>query len=178
MQSDAALVKATIEGNRSAFAELVRRYERAVMAAALDVLGDWHGAEDAAQDCFVTAYQKLGQLRKGGAFGKWLLKIARHMAVKRAKKGIKAGSLEEEKAGIAAECPAGFDGDSQELLAAVMRLPWQQRQVVMLRYFGGWKVREIAEIASRPIGTITVQLSRAHRRLKRILKEAGYERQR
>ena len=60
VQADAELVKAVVGGERRAFAELVRRYERAVRAVAVDVLGgDSHAAEDVAQDCFVIAYKSF-----------------------------------------------------------------------------------------------------------------------
>ena len=90
-----------------------------------------------------------------------------------ARTGLKAGPLEEQRVAAQVDCPEGLGEDSARLLAAVMRLPWQQRQVVMLRYFGGWKVREIAEIASCPVGTISVRLSRAHKRLRKILGGTG-----
>ena len=80
VQADAELVKAALKGQRQAFAELVKRYERAVRAVAMNVLADSHAAEDVAQDCFVIAYQKLSELRKPEAFGYWLLKIARREA--------------------------------------------------------------------------------------------------
>ena len=59
MLSDQELVEAIIAGDRAVFAELVRRYERAVRAVAADVLGDVHLAEDCAQEVFVKAYEKL-----------------------------------------------------------------------------------------------------------------------
>lgn len=170
MQSDAELAKAAIEGHRGAFAELVRRYERAVYAVTLDVLKDRHAAEDTAQDAFVAAYQKLGKLRKPEAFGSWVLKIARREAVKRVRARRKTVPLDEAKAATAADCNEQVDVDSQSLLAAVMKLPVHQRQVVMLRYFGQHTVGEIAEMTGRPIGTVTVQLSRAYKNLRRRLK--------
>ncbi len=64
-----------------------------------------------------------------------------------------------------------LDEDKQRLLAAVMQLPGGERQVVMLRYFGGHTVREVASMAGRSVGTVTKQLSRAHRRLRNLLGE-------
>jgi len=74
---------------------------------------------------------------------------------------------------IAAARPAGLlDEDKERLLAAVLELRESERQVVTLRYFGGYSVKEIADIAGRSVGTVTKQLSRAHRRLRVLLKEA------
>jgi RNA polymerase sigma factor (sigma-70 family) len=52
------------------------------------------------------------------------------------------------------------------LLAAVMRLPERERQLLMLRHFGGHSVADIAEMLGRPVGTVTKQLSRSYGRLR------------
>jgi len=175
VQSDAELVKAAIQGHREAFAELVKRYERMVYAVALDILRNAHAAQDTAQDAFVAAYQKLRGLRKPAAFGSWLLKIARHQAIRRLRLRVKTLPLDEARLATTANCDGQFDVDSRGLLAAVTKLPAHQRQVVMLRYFSGHSVREIAEITARPIGTITVQLSRARKSLRKRLEGKSYE---
>ncbi len=170
MQADTELVKAVLGGERSAFAELVRRYERAVRGVALSVLGDSHAAEDVAQDCFVIAYEKLAELRKPEAFGYWVLKIARREAISRSRSRVKMASLEESKIAAAKDRDGQLDEDLQEVLAAVMKLPGHERQVVMLKYFNGRSTRQIAQMTGRAIGTVSKQLSRAHKRLRRILK--------
>ena len=60
MQSDAELVNAALNGNKNAFAVLVKRYERPVRAVALDVLGDYHSATDVSQDAFVRRMLSYG----------------------------------------------------------------------------------------------------------------------
>ena len=81
LQSDGDLVDAVVGGDRAAFAILVRRYEPALRAVAMSVLRDAHLAQDAAQEAFVKAYEKLGSLRRAGAFGPWLLQIGRRCAL-------------------------------------------------------------------------------------------------
>ena len=56
---------------------------------------------------------------------------------------------------------------SERLLEAVMTLPSQEQRVVLLRYFEGHPVGDIARMIGRPTGTVTKQLSRAHARLRR-----------
>ena len=69
--------------------------------------------------------------------------------------------------------PAGLlDEEKERLLAAVVRLRESEKQAVMLRYFDGYSVKEVAEITGRSVGTVTKQLSRAHRRLRVLLGEA------
>jgi RNA polymerase sigma-70 factor (ECF subfamily) len=166
------LVDAVLDGNKEAFAILVRRYERPVRAIALAVLGDHHSATDVSQDAFVKAYQELAGLRKPEAFGPWLMKIARRCALDSARRKPREMTLEPAVAG-AIESPNGqLDEDKQALLAAVVRLPEAERQVVMLRYFAGHSAKDVAGIVGRSVGTVTKQLSRAHKRLRNILERS------
>ena len=79
---DADLVRAVLAGERTAFPELIARYQRAACAVAWPVLHDRHAAEDAAQEAFLTAYLQLPRLRDPAAFGGWLLRIARQKAAR------------------------------------------------------------------------------------------------
>ncbi len=177
MRTDAELVNAVLNGEKQAFAVLVKRYQRAVGAVALDVLGDFHSATDVTQDAFVKAYEQLLMLRKPDAFGPWLMKIAQRCALDSARRKPKEAQL-ETKIVAAVENPNSqpldfardrLDEEKKMLLAAVIKLPKSEKQVVMLRYFGSHSVKDVAEIVGRSIGTVTKQLSRAHKRLRRML---------
>lgn len=169
MRTDGELVKAVLEGDKQAFAVLVGRYERSVRAVALDVLRDRHLAKDVTQDAFVKAYMRLAGLRRPGAFGAWLMKIARRAALDSARRKPRETGLEPDIAEAMESRDGQLDDDKKELLAAVLKLPKAERQVVMLRYFGGNSVKEVAAIVNRGVGTVTKQLSRAHVRLRNLL---------
>ena len=172
MQADCELIKAVLDGQKEAFAELVRHYERPVRAVAINILGDHHSVQDAVQDAFVAGYQNLCMLRNRDSFGPWLMKITQRCALDWAKRRPKMAPLETNPA-AATEKPNGqLDEESEGLLSAVVKLPEAERQVVMLRYFAEHNVKEVAEIVGRNIGTVTKQLSRAHKRLRKILKES------
>lgn len=94
MRSDTELVKAALEGQKKAFASLVSRYEVVVLAVALGVLGNHHSAQDAAQDAFLKAFEKLGTLRKAEVFRPWLLKIAKRCAIDIARRKPKQTNLD------------------------------------------------------------------------------------
>lgn len=175
MQTDAELVRAVLDGDKQAFAVLVKRYERPVRAVALDVLGDYHLAADVSQEAFVSAYEKLAGLRKPKAFGPWLMKITRRCALDSLRRRPKETRL-EIKIVTAIEGPNGqLDEDKQRLLAALSKLPEAEKQVVVLRYLGDNSVKDVAGIVGRSVGTVTKQLSRAHERLRRILSETEAE---
>lgn len=171
MRSDAQIIKAVIDGNQAAFAELVRRYERAVRAVAVDVLGDLHAAEDAAQEAFVKAFAKLHTLRNSKTFGPWLLKITRHEALNHIRRRPKSEYVADLTEIPVHQRNGRLDEESKLLLGAVMKLPEHERRAVILRYFDDLSVRNIADITDRSVGTITKQLSRAHARLRKQLKE-------
>lgn len=163
--TDAELVKAVLAGNQAAYGDLIRRYERSVRAAALAVLGDFHAAEDATQETFVVAYQKLDALMRPAAFGAWVLRIARRQALRAARKRRATETLDPDVAVNAAH-NGRLDEESEGLLAAVAALPKHERRVVMLHYFDGHSVADIAAMCGRPVGTVTKQLSRARERLR------------
>lgn len=75
MTEDTNLVQEAQQGNLSAFATLIRRYQSATYALALQRLGAAGAAEEAAQEAFVAAFQKLSQLRDPTRFGAWLRAI-------------------------------------------------------------------------------------------------------
>jgi RNA polymerase sigma-70 factor (ECF subfamily) len=179
MQGDAEMVRAVLRGDREAFAALVARHERTVWMTAWRILRDVHTASDVAQEVFLQAFHRLGDLREPARFGIWLLRIARREAVRHARRRSShpTRSLEEltgdpHLSGSTDGHGAGqLPADSEELLGAVARLPAQERLVVVLRYFDGHSVAEVAEALGRPVGTVTKQLSRALERLKASLKE-------
>jgi RNA polymerase sigma factor (sigma-70 family) len=172
VQPDAELVNVVLSGDKQAFGVLVKRYERPVRAVALDVLGDYHLATDASQDAFVTAYENLPRLRKPVAFGPWLMKITRRCALDFVRRMQKEAPREPAVAASIVNPNGQLDEEKQLLLTAVMKLPESERQVIMLRYFSGHSVKEVADILGRSVGTVTKQLSRAHKRLRNILERS------
>ena len=172
MQTDAELVKAVLNGEKHVFAELVKRYERPVRAVALDILGDYHSASDVSQDAFIKAYERLPGLRKPESFGPWLMQIIRRCALDSVRRRPKEARL-DTTISAAIENPNGrLDEDKQRLLAAIVKLPKAEKQVVMLRYFGSNSVNDVAEILGRSTGTVTKQLSRARTHLRKILERS------
>lgn len=172
MQPDAELVKAVLDGDKQAFGVLVKRYECPVRAVALDVLDDYHLASDVSQDAFITAYDNLAGLQKPAVFGPWLMKITRRCALDFVRRNQKEASREPAVAAAIVNPNGELDEEKRWLLTAVMKLPESERQVIMLRYFGGNSVNYIADILGRSVGTVTKQLSRAHRHLRNILERS------
>lgn len=168
---DVELVRRSRGGDRDAFGQLVRRYERAAHVAAISCLGHDHDAMDVVQEAFVAAYCKLGQLRDGERFGGWLRTIVRRRALQwireRAGRGACA-SLRDADAGLAGASARRHDRDRTrtDVLAAVAGLPEKFREVVLLHYIERWRYRRIATFMGLPVSTIKGRLQMARHKLK------------
>ena len=164
--SDRQIVDAVLGGDRDAFRLLVERESAMVIGACRRILGSTSDAQDAAQEAFVRAYQSLATFRGDGPFGAWVRRIAVRIAVARLAVDA-AVSLDEGRA-IPTGSPSDGDPvgrilDSEERAAltdAIARLPADQRQVVMLRFYGDRSVEDIARLTDRPVGTVKSRLSR------------------
>jgi RNA polymerase sigma factor (sigma-70 family) len=172
VQSDAKIVNTVLDGNKEAFAILVRRYEQTLRGIAMQVRCDREFAADVSQQTFMTAYEKLSTLRNPAAFGVWIMRIARRYAIESVIRSSEPLPQPERLCNTNSKHNGTLDEEKQQLLSFVMKLPEQERQVIMLRYFADHKVREVAAVTGRTIGTITKQLSRAHQSLRALLQES------
>jgi RNA polymerase sigma-70 factor (ECF subfamily) len=168
IRSTADLVGAAQSGDRAAFAELVRRYERAVVSTAWAVLHDYHAAQDVAQESFVIVFGHLEKLRNAQTFGPWLLKVTRREAIRLSRRKPATVSLDSTHE-AATETPKGWSQEHDALVNAIGRLPAHEREVVVFHYLEGYSMREVAELSGRPVGTVTKQISRGVGRLRKWL---------
>ena len=79
MSSDLELKEACLAGNRQAFGRIVERYQSLICAIAYSATGDLGVSEDLAQETFVTAWKRLGELRDRTKLRAWLCGIARNL---------------------------------------------------------------------------------------------------
>jgi len=171
--TDGDLVRLTLKGDERAFGRLVERYQRPAYAVAYSVTGRHEDAEDAAQESFLVALDRLEACRNPDRFGGWLMTIVRN----RSKNLIRRESLRETEqvppgARSRAATPDRVAEDAQlrEVLeAALSQLPEVQRQIVLLHDLEGWKHREIAERLELPSGTVRSHLHFARKALRKAL---------
>jgi len=175
LETDAALVNQARLGDRDAFGRLVERYERGVLAVTSGVIGRHHEARDAAQEAFLYAWRKLGQLRSPDRFAGWLMQIARRCARRAARKAARLPAPVADGQVVEVRDAPPLSDESKRMQTLLARLPAQEQVVVSLRYLDGLKVAQVAEALARPVGTVTKQLSRAHERLRRWLEESGHD---
>lgn len=179
-ETDAALVLRARGGDAGAFEALVRRHLRAAYAVALAQLGHDADAEDAAQDAFVTALQRLDECHRPDRFAPWLLSIVRNRARDRRRWRAVRDTLPLEAAEVApGRADPAADAERGELradlLAALGTLTETQREVVLLFDLEGWSHREIAAKLGITEGSARVQLFNGRRALRGRLAERHRE---
>lgn len=165
-----SLVVRAQTGDRAAYDGIVHRFQDMAVGYAYSLLGDFHLAEDAAQEAFVGAWTELPRLREPAAFPGWFRRMVfmrcsrfqrqRHPAVERAG---------EEVLPMAAVDP-GQELDSRDekawVLGAVERLSEEERMATMLFYISAYSHHEIAVFLGLPVATVNNRLRSARKRLQ------------
>ncbi len=168
--SDTELVALARSGDHDAFGELVRRYQRPAYSVALSVAGNHQDAEDAAQEAFLTALQRLDDCRNPARFGAWFLSIVRNRARNLVRReSLRSGDPIPDTAHSKEPSPAKaaqLAALRSRLEAALQTLPEVQREIVLLHDWEGWKHDEIAERLGIPSGTVRSHLHFARKALR------------
>ena len=167
-RADAALAAG---GDAIAYERLYRRHVDRIHSLTRRMLGPEH-ADDATQDIFVRAWQKLGLFRGDAAFGTWLHRLAINVVLGRRGDLGKARSRfsdDERVLDRLAARPASVD-ERVDYEAALALLPAGARQIFVLHDVEGYKHEEIAELLQVSAGTSKSQLHRARMVLRQHLK--------
>ena len=192
-----ALVVRSQKGDRAAFNALVERYQAAVYALALRMLGDPDTAADVTQDAFFSAFRAMDTFR-GASFRAWLFRIVSNgcydsfrSRARRPTTSLEA-SLEDDR-----EAPGGaattdarlpqalidpsWDPESTalraetvaQIQAALLKLPAEQRLALVLSDVQGFAYDEIASIMGSSLGTVKSRIFRARAHLRGLLTRDG-----
>lgn len=180
-RSDAVLVRRTLAGDKRSFDVLMARYRELVHRIAYKMTGNSWEANDLAQEAFLQAYAKLGQLTDPARFGGWLRSLAANtckMWLRRQR--ANSTSLESMLAeGEAAHPALATDATEaveeeitaaerrQELRRAVERLSEKNRLAVSLHYFEGRTCAEVAKMLKVPVSTVAGRLHKSRKILGR-----------
>jgi RNA polymerase sigma-70 factor, ECF subfamily len=163
-----ALIDRVMDGDLTAYGEIVLRHQAEVWAVTSALLTDRTRAEDLVQQTFVRAYHQLSQYERGRDFGAWLRAIARNLARNELRRSGREGNL-LALYHAELELQLMHDADNSErrerLLTALERclaaLPEPAARVVELRYEQGLEFEEIARTLNRTVPASRQFLSRA-----------------
>ncbi len=171
--NDEEAIRRCQDGDREAFHHLVERYKDVLYGTAYLMTGNASVAEEHVQESFLSAWRGIGSFRLGRPTKPWLVRILVNTVMsQRRRRSIPTTPLEEAAhlgdANSADELAKGV-ADRQEVRNALESLSEEHRQVVMLRYFTGLSVPQLAEVVGYPEGTVKSRLHRALRQLKDVI---------
>jgi RNA polymerase sigma-70 factor (ECF subfamily) len=167
---DGELVRRARRGDERAFGLLVQRYQRAAYAVAYSVTGRHEDAEDAAQESFLVALERLEECRSPERFAGWLMTIVRNRSRNLVRREV-LRATDQVPVGASSTTPAPDRQTELSELQDVLRealgeLPEVQREIVLLHDLEGWKHREIADRIGLPSGTVRSHLHFARKALR------------
>ena len=154
-----AIVGAARRGDRGAFAELYRRFHRAVHGVVLARVA-YRDAADLVQDVFAAALERLPQLADPAAFPGWLMTIARRRAIDH----LRLAKPNDELVDI--PVPPSRSAEVAQVLAALRELPESYQETMILRLVEGLSGPEIAAQTGLAPGSVRVNLHRGMKLLR------------
>ncbi len=181
---DSQLIRAAQRGDRVAFEELVRQYDRAVLRLALHLTGSEADAQDIYQEAFLKAYRNIGSFRFECSFYTWVYRIVTNLCLDHLRKK----QVRKEDAPVTVD----QDGEEFDLLSqvsddrpgadperdlmrrelggriarAMTRLTPRERMVFELKHFQGLKLRTIGEMLNTTEETAKNTLFRATQKMR------------
>lgn len=169
---DEQVISRVLDGDRDAFATLVRRYQRRILRLGYGFFKDADAAEDFAQDVFVKAYVGLAGFKQRSSFSTWLTRIAYNAGINAKRKSGRYETLASDP-----EDERTLSPEDQHLRAETLRilsgamaaLPEKYAVCLDLFFREGMKYADISEATGFPVNTIKSHVFRAKRELRRAL---------
>jgi RNA polymerase sigma-70 factor, ECF subfamily len=182
--SDVELAKALASGDLNALDTLYTRYGALAYSVAVRVLSDPALAEDSVQESFLKLWRSAARFDASrGSLRGWLLTLVRNGAIDQlrgrgaeTKREIDLTDAEALQAPATASDPwrdVSLAMEKDAVREALARLPVGQKEAIELAYYGGYTLREIAEIANVPLSTIKGRMRLALDKLHSYLEGKG-----
>lgn len=172
------LIRRSIRGDQAAYGQLIGRYQDFVFSLCWRVLRQREEAEEAAQDAFLKAYDKLPSFRRESQFSTWLYTLTYRTALDQARKrGDRLISLDDQEHGVQLPAQKSQGADhklrqqeqAEALEALLRRLPKQECTLLSLYYLQEQSVKEIAQITGLSVTNVKTKLFRGREKLRKQL---------
>lgn len=195
--SDKELIRLAGQGDQQAFDVLMQRHEKALIRWVWSLVGNEEEAQDVAQDAFLQAYIHAKKFNPRFGFKTWLYTIARNRAISLLRKrsrcvaeigtparGEERNADEPEDSWVSLAEDGSPDArqlltakeEAEWLMLALDRLDEAHAEVLRLKYFGGMKSQEIADIMGLEVGTVWSRVHHGLKKLRSLAEEVGYGR--
>ncbi len=183
--NDADLIDQFHNGNADAFDVLMERWQKPVHRFAYRYFADRDDAAEITQKTFIKAYHNLKTLNQADKFGSWIYRIANNLCIDEMRRNgrRKSTSLEnwlDKKEMSTARTPATRleRGELGEIMQkALLTIPDEQRTVVILKEYEGFKFREIADILQEPENTVKSRMYYGLKALRNIFEKWNIEKE-
>ncbi len=173
--SDVALLRLIGTRDGAALEALYDRHHRVAMGLAMRLLQNRQEAEDVVQEAFLAVWRRASTYREErGSVRNWLLTIVHHRAVSQLRRHRPRerpvtvvellGSPDETEADMLDQAVRHME--AQRVRAALLALPIEQREALLLAYVGGLSCQQIAERSRVPLGTVKGRLRLALHKLR------------
>ncbi|NLT51734.1 MAG: RNA polymerase sigma factor [Ignavibacteria bacterium] len=173
---DAELIESFKKGNRYAFEQLVKKYQKNIYWHARRMTGNHFDADEIAQEVIITIYNKISSFRYESELSTWIYRITANKTINYLRKEYikKFFSIENVTKKDSNDIVKNLE-DKQKLekLNEVLGgLPIKQREVFLLRHFEGMNYNEISKVTGKTEGSLKANY---HHAITKILKRMNYE---
>jgi RNA polymerase sigma-70 factor (ECF subfamily) len=155
------------------FDEFYRGSRQRLLGFVYVLTGDFAEAQDAVQEAYIRAWQRWSTVSRYDEPEAWVRVVASRIAVSRWR-SLRSRARAYLRHGATESVP-GPDTDTVEVVAALRRLPEEQRTAIALYYLLGMPVAEVARETAAPVGTVKARLSRGRAALAGLLAVADLE---
>jgi RNA polymerase sigma-70 factor (ECF subfamily) len=168
--SESEVIRQVKKGNREAYQVIVERYMQRAYYIALGFVRNSQDAMDISQESFIKAFRKIKRFDPEKSFFPWFYKLLKNLCLDHIKRRSRVQEIPLDEARILNE--EREDREMKEILwRGIEGLPFEQKEVIILRYFQQFSYQEIAEITAKPVGTVMSSLFYAKKRLKEAVKK-------
>lgn len=172
MKSDELLMAELQSGNVNAFDLILHRYEKAIINYSYRITGNFHQAEELAQEAFFRVYRCALNFNTSQKFSTWLYKITSNLCIDELRKGKNKKNVE-----LSSDLPAQENIEEEvekkeiqeKIKKAVRSLSDEHRAVFIMKHYQGLSYKEIARILDCPPGTVKSRMHYAIMELKKAL---------
>ena len=185
--ADGELVTRALAGREESFEELVRRYQRPIVAYVYRMIGDYDLALDQTQEVFIRIYNSLERYRPEFKFSTWIYRIAHNAAIDHLRRSDSSRTEDLEVAceggqtfqkPLASKAPTPEQESERserraEIEEVIRHLPPAYRELIVLRHAHDFSYDEIAEVTGLPLGTVKNRIFRAREAMRAQLVERG-----
>jgi RNA polymerase sigma-70 factor (ECF subfamily) len=156
------------KGDKEAYGVIVKRYMHSAYYISLGFVHNPQDALDVSQEAFIKAFRKIKMFDTDMPFFPWFYRLLRNLCIDHLKRKNRERTIPLEDIHVLAE-----EKEDQELKETlwkgINRLPFEQREIVILRYFQQLSYAEISEFIGKPIGTVMSSLFYAKKKLRDII---------